>query len=43
MNILVFYVGCLKEHEPTKYIRLAYLTGILPIKKREDAICTKQF
>ena len=28
-----FLRGILKGSEPTKYIQLAYLTGILPIKK----------
>ena len=33
-----FLRGMFKGTEPTKYIQLAYLTGILPIK-RKNAIC----
>ena len=29
-----FLRGLFKGTEPTKYIQLAYLTGILPIKKK---------
>ena len=32
-----FLRGLFKGTEPTKYIQLAYLTGILPIKKRKPS------
>ena len=32
-NYINFLRGLFKGTEPTKYIALAYLTGILPIKK----------
>ncbi len=36
-----FLRGMFKGTEPTKYIQLAYLTGILPIKKEKNAVCTE--
>ena len=36
-----FLRGMFKGTEPTKYIQLAFLTGILPIKKIENAVCLK--
>ena len=35
-----FLRGMFKGTEPTKYIQLAYLTGILPIKKEKNTIST---
>ena len=37
MSIFRFLRGIFKGTEPTKYIQLAYLTGILPIKKGKKA------
>ena len=34
-----FLRGMFKGTEPTKYIQLAYLTGILPIKKEKTQSC----
>ena len=36
-----FLRGMFKGTEPTKYIQLAFLTGILPIQKIENAVCLK--
>ena len=36
-----FLRGMFKGTEPTKYIQLAFLTGILPIKKIENTVCLK--
>ena len=35
---IYFLRGLFKGTEPTKYIQLAYLTGILPIKKEKNAV-----
>ena len=40
-NYINFLRGLFKGTEPTKYIALAYLTGILPIKKSENPVSTK--
>lgn len=34
-----FLRGMFKGSEPSKFIHLAYLTGILPIKKNKNAVC----
>lgn len=34
-DYITFLRGMFKGTEPTKYIQLAYLTGILPIKKEK--------
>lgn len=36
-----FLRGLFKGTEPTKYIQLVFLTGILPVKKRNITICIK--
>ncbi len=38
-----FLRAMFKGTEPTKYIQLAYLTGILPVKKEKNTVCVKQF
>ena len=36
-----FLRGMFKGTEPTKYIQLAYLTGILPIRKEKNTVCAE--
>lgn len=38
-----FFRGMFKESEPTKYIHLAYLTAILPIKKNQTQSALNNF
>jgi len=40
---IYFLRGLFKGTEPTKYIQLAYLTGILPIKKEKTQSALNNF
>ena len=40
---MTFLRGMFKGTEPTKYIQLAYLTGILPIKKEKTQSALNNF
>ncbi len=40
---ITFLRGMFKGTEPTKYIQLAYLTGILPIKKEKTQSALNNF
>ena len=42
-NYINFLRGLFKGTEPTKYIALAYLTGILPIKKMKTQSALNNF
>lgn len=37
-GVYQFPEGMFKGTEPTKYIQLAYLTGILPVKKKKHSL-----
>ena len=40
-STLIFLRAMFKGTEPTKYIQLAYLTGIFADKERKNAVCIK--
>ena len=42
-NYINFLRGMFKETEPTKYIQLAYLTGILPVKREKTQSALNNF
>lgn len=42
-GVYQFFRGMFKGTEPTKYIQLAYLTGILPIKKEKTQSALNNF
>lgn len=42
-NYINFLRGMFKGTEPTKYIQLAYLTGILPVKREKTQSALNNF